>query len=121
MLAYKKKIKPIPTDVSVKVEVKNPIVQSSRNDTVAYRDSLEEFARLTAQVQKRLRIWWESETGLRSNSDFILVATQNNKAKYVSKYSIRVDLTQLSLTNELISKFEHSVKKEVERIVQEYA
>ena len=103
---YKKKVKIIDNiDVNIEVPIE-PIIPKA-DDWKEYDDRMEEYKKITATLQKKLRSWWSGET----TSRFILVCTQNNKKKLDDKYSVKVELTQLNLDKDTIDRFKEGAKR----------
>lgn len=110
---YKKKEH---NDVSFKVTIPISPMPSITENYTEYMECLEEFAKLTSRLQKRLRGWW----GTITEKDFILVVTQRNKTKLANKYSVRIDLTQLNIDEETERIFTEGAKEEVKKFLDNY-
>lgn len=85
--------------------------------TKTYYERNEDENKMAAYIQKELRNWWKKQNGERP---FILICEAGNVVNRASFFPFRLELTQLSMTEEEQEEFKTLCSAKTREIIEEY-
>lgn len=94
-------------------------VECSVDYSKYYYDRVNDENKMAAYIQKELRNWWRKYTN-RDKSSFILIVEAGNVVNKASFFPFRIELTQLSMTEEEQENFKTLCAEKTREIIEEY-
>lgn len=82
-----------------------------------YYDRVDSENKMAAYIQKELRNWWKKQNGERP---FILIVEAGNVVDRAPYFPFKIELTQLSMTEEEQENFKTLCAEKTREIIEEY-